>query len=159
MVHEIFKGVLTIFKAWGQTKDKKLYRQVNRLENTLDKEIWDLRVGPAVWKRLLKSIPERVLVGNDERIQSYLYMNIFKMGADDTKMLLVFMKEVISNSENGQNLMETMVQSIEEMLRNEDYEQSLSQFNNLLKDVTDETDDDDLDDFLSQFGISRSDDE
>ena len=45
------------------------------------------------------------------------------------------------------------------MLRNEDYEQSLSQFNNLLKDITDETDDDDLDDFLSQFGISRSGDD
>lgn len=153
LVHEVFKGILTIYKTWSQTKDKKLYRQVQRLENTMDKEIWDLRLGPAIWNRLRQSIPERVLLGDDKRLQSYLYMNIFKMGSEDTKKFLVFMKEVLSNSDNGKRLMETMVRSIEEMLNNEDYEQSLQQFNDDLDDIKDETDEGDLGDFLSGLGI------
>jgi len=156
LVHEIFKGILTIYKAWGQTKDKNLYRQVNRLENTLDKEVWDLRLGPAIWNRLRQSIPERVLLADDKKVQNYLFMNIFKMGSENTKKFLVFMKEVISNSENGKRLMEDMVNSIEEMLRNEDYEESLQDFNNNLEDITDETDDDDLRDFLGGLGIDLS---
>jgi macrodomain Ter protein organizer (MatP/YcbG family) len=130
---------------------KATVQKAMELEDTLEKEVWDLRLGPAIWNRLRESFPEDVLMGNNKELQNYIFMNIFELPA---KKFLVFMKEVISGSESGKRLMATMVTSIQEMLRREDYEESMSQFNDDLDDVTDETDEGDIGDFLNNLGIS-----
>jgi hypothetical protein len=122
-------------------------------ENTLEREIWDLRLGPAIWNRLRDAIPTDVLVDNDKTLQNFLFMNIFSL---EPKEFLVFMKEVISGSDNGKRLMDEMVESIKEMFRKEDYEASMNQFQNDLKDISDDTNEDDLGDFLNGLGISLS---
>lgn len=149
LVHEVIKGAWKILTAHGQS-EKNVYNQVKQYENTLEKEVWDLRLGPAIWNRIRESIPEEVLIENDKKLQNYLFMNIFKL---PTKEFLVFMKEVISNSNNGKRLMSNMVESIKQMLRNEDYEQSMEQFQDDLEDISDETKDESIEDFLRRIGI------
>jgi len=104
--------------------------------------------------RIRSQIPEDVLTDeNKKNIQLMLFSHIVKKPA---KEFLVFMKEVISGSENGRNLMKIIVDSIEAEIRNYDYEESMSEFDDKLTDISDETDDDDLKDFLGGLGIDLS---
>ena len=69
------------------------------------------------------------------------------------------MKEVLSGSENGQRLMNELMDGIDQMFKNEDYQSAIDAFNQDLNNITDETDDDDLGDFLGSLGIRLSDDD
>jgi hypothetical protein len=68
------------------------------------------------------------------------------------------MKEVLSGSENGKRLMNELMNGIDQMFKDENYQDAIDSFNDNLNDVTDNTDDDDLEDFLSGLGIKLSDD-
>jgi hypothetical protein len=67
------------------------------------------------------------------------------------------MKEIISGSENGKNLMGLLYRAIEQELQDYDYTETMNQFDDKLNNISDETDDDDFDDFLGGMGIRRPD--
>jgi hypothetical protein len=69
------------------------------------------------------------------------------------------MKEIISGSENGKNLMGLLYRAIEQELQDYDYTETMNQFDDELNNISDETDDDDFDDFLGGMGIRRPDEE
>jgi hypothetical protein len=69
------------------------------------------------------------------------------------------MKEIISGSENGKNLMGLLYRAIEQELQDYDYTETMNQFDDELNNISDETDDDDFDDFLGGLGIRRPDEE
>jgi hypothetical protein len=131
-------------------------------EDTLYKEVWDLRLGPSIWERIMNQFPDEVIDENKRLIQSHLLMTIFKLPA---KNFLVFMREVISGSENGKNLMQTLFTSLEERLNNEEYEDAMNEFNDDLNVLTNNTDDkelsSDVDNLLNNVrgGIQDFDDE
>jgi hypothetical protein len=162
IVHELIKGTLELFAIQGRptddegNEDIESWSEIESSEDTLEKEIWDLRLGPSIWDRVRNQFPEDIL--NDENkveLQSYLLTSIFKLPA---KPFLVFMKEVLSGSENGKRLMNELMNGIDQMFKDENYQDAIDSFNDDLNDVTDNTDDDDLEDFLSGLGIKLSDD-
>jgi hypothetical protein len=130
------------------------FEDVESSEDTLEKEMWDLRLGPAIWDRIRNQFPEDVLTDeNKVELQNYLITEIFKLPA---KNFLVFMREVISGSQKGKRLMGELMDGIEKMFNDEEYESAVQSFQNDLDDITDETDDDDLKDFLGGLGIDMS---
>jgi hypothetical protein len=160
LVHELIKGVLETLGTHGQTgsyqspQDVAMTKKVMELEDTLEKEMWDLRLGPAIWDRIRTSFPEEVLLENGKELQNYLFMNIFQLPA---KEFLVLMREVISNSDTGKNLLSNMLEGIKKMLNNEEYEDALSQFNNEIEELSSQTDGETLKDELKNLGIDLSD--
>jgi hypothetical protein len=92
---------------------------------------------------------------NKRELQNFLLTKIFKLPA---RQFLVFMKEVVSGSEQGKRLMVQMLESINQMFNDIEYEQAMSQFEDDLDELSDNTDDDELDDFLGSLGISRPED-
>jgi hypothetical protein len=165
LVHELIKGVLEVLAGWGQTgdyqnpQDRAMTKKVMELEDTLEKELWDLRLGPAIWDRIRSSFPEEVLIENGKELQNYLFMNIFKLPA---KEFLVLMREVISNSNMGKSLLVNMLDSIKRMLTNEAYEDAMAEFNTDLSELATQTNQDALMDELRSLGInlpSNDDDE
>jgi hypothetical protein len=157
LVHELVKAVMELISHHGDPDDLETFNAVQQSEDTFEKEVWDLRLGPAIWERMRKQFPEDILTDvNKMHLQNRLLMTMFQLPA---KNLLVFAKEVISGSENGKRLMNELMLGIEQLLRNQDYENAMAVFNDDIEDVTDDTDDDDLDDFLSQLGIRRPDDD
>ena len=133
------------------------YERLETKVDTLEKEVWDLRLGPAIYERIRKQFPDEIF-DDEERmyLQNYLITSIFRLPA---KELLVFTKEVISGSENGKRLMSELLQGIDKMLKNQEYQNAISRFNQDLEQVSDETDDDDLRNFLGDIGIHLSDDD
>jgi hypothetical protein len=162
LIHELIKGTLELVALHGRKRDEEGneedFTDIENSEDTLEKEMWDLRLGPAIWDRIRSKFPEDVLTDETKSIiQLMVFQHIFKKPA---KEFLVFMKEVVSNSENGNRLMETMVRAIEEDINNYDYEQTMSEFDEDLTNVSDETDNNELKDFISGIpGISLSNDD
>ena len=162
LIHELIKGTLELVALHGRNRDEEGneedFTDIEESEDTLEKEMWDLRLGPAIWDRIRSKFPEDVLTDETKAvIQLIVFQHIFKKPA---KEFLVFMKEVVSNSETGNRLIETLVRGIEEDINNYDYEQTMSEFDDELTDITDQTDNDELKDFILGIpGISLPNDD
>jgi hypothetical protein len=163
LVHEIVKGVLEVIGAHGQgdpnsEEDREMYKRAAEDEDILEKEMWDLRLGPAIWDRYREAHPEEYLTDEDKiGLQKFILTEIFSLPA---KEFLVFMREVISGSDRGKALMRQVINGIEAAMNQQDYESVMGQFNQELEDISNETEDDDLADMLGNLGIDLpSDDE
>ena len=161
LIHELIKGTLELIALQGRKRDEEGneedFTAIEESEDTLEKEMWDLRLGPAIWDRIRRQFPEEILLDENKfELQNYLIVSIFKLPARE---FLVFMKEVISGSETGKRFMGELLQGIDQMFKDQDYQDAISQFRDDLEDVSDNTDDDDLGDFLGGLGIRLSDDD
>lgn len=151
LVHELIKGVLELFAIQGRPEDEDTYDEVESSEDTLEKEMWDLRLGPAIWDRLRNQFPEDIVIDENKReLQNYLLVEIFKLPA---KKFLVFMREVLQGTENGKRLMNELMDGINKMFNDQAYEDAVSVFRSDLEDVTDESEPDDINSFLNSLGI------
>lgn len=162
LVHELIKGIMELFAIQGRptdeegNEDEESWSEIEGSEDTLEKELWDLRLGPPVWDRIRRQFPESILTDeNKKELQNYLLTNMFRLPA---KNFLVFAKEVLSGSENGRRLMDDLADGVDKLFKKQDYQDAIEAFNEDLNDITDNTDDDDLKDFLNDLGIKLSDD-
>ena len=65
-VHEVIKGIMEVMAIHGQPEDQDMFREVQQSEDTLEKEMWDLRLGPAIWDRLRAQFPEHIITEEDK---------------------------------------------------------------------------------------------
>lgn len=152
LVHELIKGTLELFALQGRPEGD--FTDIEDTEDTLEKEMWDLRLGPAIWDRVRSQFPEDILTDeNKVELQNYLLVEIFKLPA---KNFLVFMKEVLSGSPRGKRMMNELMDGINKMFNDQEYEDSVSMFRNDLDDATEETEDDDIESYLRSIGITGS---
>lgn len=157
LVHELIKGVMEVLAVHGRPEDQDVWSQVESSEDTLEKEMWDLRLGPSIWQRIRSQFPDEVLMDeNLVRLQNFLLIEIFKLPA---KEFLVFMKETLTGSERGKQLMSELMSAVQLLFNDADYQEAMSRFNSDLDDVSDGIDDDELGDFLGSLGIDMSDDD
>lgn len=63
------------------------------------------------------------------------------------------MREVLQGTEKGKRLMNELMDGINKMFNDQSYEDAVSVFRSDLEDVTDESESDDINDFLSSLGI------
>ena len=151
-VHECIKGIMEIFAVHGQPEDTDLNQAVSDSEDTLEKEMWDLRLGPAIWDRIRLQMPEDILTDeNKVELQNYLLMEIFKLPA---KKFLVLCKEVISGSEAGKRLLSELTDNIVRTFNDIEIDDL---FNNDLEELSNESDGEDLKDWLGSLGVGLSD--
>jgi len=154
LVHELIKGTYEVISALhGQPKDKDLARRVMDKEDSKNKEIWDFRLGPAIWDILKDSFPEDTITEEDKvGIQLIMFQTIVSKPA---KEFLVFMKEVLSGSDTGKRLMKSLYDMINGEINDYDYKVAMSDFNETLETTSENTDDDDFLDFLQGMGIDK----
>jgi hypothetical protein len=154
LVHELIKGTMEVIAIHGRPEEEGAWENVEKSEDTLEKEMWDLRLGPSIWDRFRSQFPDEILTNEDQiKIQNFLLMRVFKLPA---KEFLVFCKEVISKSDTGKRLVQNIVDSIHADLQERDYEDAMESFDDTLDEISDNTSDDDLKDFLGGLGIDLS---
>jgi hypothetical protein len=115
-VHECIKGWLELVATKGEKAgnalDQERYMQAKSMEDTIDKELWDLRLGPAIWDKVLERIPvELVTDKNTYGYQNFLLMEIFSLPA---KKMLVLLKEVVAQTPVGDRLLNELIDAIKE---------------------------------------------
>lgn len=163
LVHECLKGYMELLSMFGLPKDATgeidmdKWEKISQSEDTLNKEAWDIRLGPKIWDRIQELFPDdTVLQDNFPQIQTYFLKSVYALPA---KNFLVFMKEVLSQSKVGVRLINEMIKGVEDIIKEQNYMEAMNIFHNDLEDVTNQTDDDDLEDFLGNLGISLSGDD
>ena len=156
LVHELIKAILEVVAIHGRSEDQDTFTEVEQSEDTLDKEMWDLRLGPVIWNRLRDFFPIETITDDDKKgIQVYILQFIFKLPA---KEFLVFMKEILEGSEVGKELMDDLLNEIDTMFEDEEYEEHVEyeeedddEIPEKLKTLTDETNEDDLSNFYKNI--------
>ena len=149
LVHEIIKSVMELFSHQAEPEDKEMFQQAMELEDTLEKEVWDLRLGPSIWERIRSQFPEEVLTDETKYgLQNWILVEIFKL---DAKSFLVLTKEVMSGSPQGKRLIQEIYESVVALLNNEFPEESTETFKSDLQEIVDEESDEDIDSFLAQL--------
>jgi len=151
LFHEIIKGIQKVRAGFNKFKNynpnnpqhKAYYDKLKKLEDVLDYEIWDLRLGPAIWTRYMQAHPGHVT--NPEQqigLQRFVQMYVYKL---QPKKFLSLMKEILSGSERSKNIIATLVRGIEKMLADQDYEDEMQRYENEVDAAADETSEEDLD--------------
>lgn len=133
LVHELIKGLIEFFAL--KHEDEGYYEKVAS-EDTITKEDWDLRLGPAIWKRLRASIPPQIFLEEKLELQNYILNHIFNLPA---KEYLKLMREVMGGTPNGKKLVEKIARDMESLyndIHNKKYVE-----NNYADETDDETDD------------------
>lgn len=124
LVHELVKGVMELFSYNGHPENKEMMTEVIRLEDTLSKELWDLRLGPALWDLLREQFPTEILVEDDKvELQNYLLTDIFQLQPSE---LILLMEDVLSNK--AQKRLAKMVNDIKIRQASQDYEETMRNF-------------------------------
>ena len=159
LVHELLKGLMKTFAIQGQPK-KDMFVDVREKQEKLEYEIWDLRLGPSIWRRLNDSFPEDVLEDHNRELQNYIMTEIFKLPA---KKFLVLMKEVMGETQRGKRLLSLIYDGIVRIMNDEDYQEAIEKYENELNGITDTTNDDqllnDLNGLFGDKGITLSKDD
>jgi len=151
LVHEGIKGVMEFLGKEKDPEDPDATKQAMEVEDQVQHEIWDIRLGPAIWRRLVSLFAEPIVQEEDKKvIQYYIYTNIINL---PTKEFLVLMKEVIGNTDNGKKLIDSMYYDISRKLDNEEVTEEGSEFRKLLDELSAGVDDEELGLFLNDLGI------
>jgi len=143
LVHEIVKGVYEVMGTQGLPDDPKAAEMVMASQDTLPYEIWDLRLGPVIWEKFLEVYPDELFEEDMREIQNYLFSRFSSLS---TEQFFELAKEILSGSEDGKKVVRAMVDEIIQEIKDEEYEESMSQFR-------DDDEGFDLDDFLGGLGI------
>lgn len=166
LFHEVIKGMEKVKAGAGLTfkgynnknrKHTNFIDMVTKYEDVMEYEMWDLRLGPAIWQRFRMANPNRVINPEEKiELQSFVQMYIYELPA---RKFLALMKEIMEGTDRAKSIVSSLVTAIEQMLEEEDYEDALSEYNNEVDDIADEISDDELKDFLGDIpGIGLSDD-
>jgi hypothetical protein len=128
------------------------YEKAKDLEDQVQHEIWDIRLGRAIWKRLTNLYPDAIVTDEEKKkIQYYIYVNIVNL---PVKEFLLLFKEIMGGTDMGKTLIGAIYYDLTRKVDNETVTTSDSEFKRLMDEFMEEHKDDDLTDFLSQMGIS-----
>ena len=154
LIHEAIKGVMEFLGKQRKIKNPQLHKKAMELEDTIQHEVWDIRLGPAIWRRLVNLFPDAIK--NEEskkKLQYYIYSNIVNLEA---KELLILMKEVMGETETGRKLIGAIYYDLSRKVDDETVTKSESEFRKLMDELAPKVPDDEITDLLSSLGISLS---
>jgi len=147
LVHELIKGVYEVLGTQGLPDDPRAAEMVMGQTDTLPYEVWDLRLGPVIWRKFTEAYPEKLYDDDMREIQNYLFSRFSALSTDE---FFEVARLILSGSPQGKKILERMVNDIISELKQQEYDDAMSQYG---------SDDDDDDDFniddidLSDLGL------
>ena len=141
LVHELIKGALELSAInWADGHlDFDEQSEVIKRADTVEGEIWGMRLGPGMWEKFLDCVG-----AENYDIKQWLFRELTKLPA---KQFHEFMKEILSGSQKCKEVIQTLKD-----LHEEDPSQSLD-------DMFDDTGYDDMDDILDNLGNEEEEDD
>lgn len=152
LIHEAIKGVMEFLSKQRNPENPELVQKAMDLEDKVLYEIWDIRLGPAIWRRLYDLYPDAIKNEEEKRkLQAYIYSNVANLPVRD---FLVLMKEVISKSENGKTLIGAMYYDLTRKVDSEEVTKSTSEFKRVMDEISPQVSNDEIRDLLAGLNIS-----
>ena len=145
LVHEIVKGIYSLYGDQGLPNDPVQRSMVVRAEDTLPSEIWDSRLGPIFWEKFRDAWPDKLYEEDQRHLQQYLFMKLSQLEAKD---FMVLAKAIVADKPEAKEVINRMVNEIVEILKKHEYESKMSD---------DEDDEDDSENY-GDYGFDDLDD-
>ena len=128
LLQETVRGIVDILSTYGLPDDIDSAKRVANIADALENDPWNMRFGPAMWNRILVSIPKF----QTENF-SYFYKELTELSVEDFSVL---MKEVFAGTKRGKT-------EIEAIYNRSKYNEEYNQFTNDLalkrgKDIIDD---------------------
>jgi len=141
LVHELIKGTLELSASnWGEGHlDMEEQMEVIEKADTVEGEIWGMRLGPGMWEKFLDCIDP-----DDYDIKQWLFHELSKLPA---KQFHSFMKEILVGSQKCTEVIKTLKD-----LHNQEPSEGLD-------DMIDDNGYDDMGDVLDNLGINVEDED
>jgi len=159
LVHELLKGVYDILGSHGLPDDPRQAEMIKGSEDTLQAEVWDIRLGPIFWEKFLEAFPDKLFEDDQKMIRNYLISRFSMLSAEE---FLNISKLVLAGSPRGAKFIQDLVDGIVSELQQQEYESASGEYDDddelqTLDGDDEDPDGDDDDDlgFLSDLGISR----
>ena len=130
----------------GLPDDPRAAEMVVGQTDTLPYEVWDLRLGPVIWRKFTEAYPEKLYEDDMGEIQNYLFSRFSSLSTDE---FFEVARLILSGSDDGKKIVSKMVNEIIEELKRFEYEDAMSQYSD-----EDDDNDDGLSDLLGDLGIS-----
>ena len=113
LLQETIKGLFELFSAHGLPTDREKAKYIVRKADFVLAEPWDLRLGVGLWKRVFGKV-------QDTNMIPYMFTNLVSL---NTEEFTITMKEILSNTQKGNELINDLMQSAE-------YDSGYQQFQN-----------------------------
>jgi hypothetical protein len=123
LVHEIVKGIYSLYGDQGLPNDPVQRSMVVRAEDTLPSEIWDSRLGPIFYEKFRESWPDKLYEDDQRHLQQYLFMKLSQLQARD---FVVLAKAIMADKPEAKEVIQKMVNEIIEILKKHEYESKMS---------------------------------
>ena len=153
LVHEIVKGIYSLYGDQGLPNDPVQRTMVVRAEDTLPGEVWDSRLGPIFWEKFRDVWPDTLYDDDKRHLQQYLFMKLSNLEAKD---FINLAKAILADKPEAKQVIQRMVDEIVEILKKYEYETKMSDDDDD-DDSNDGYNDDDFDDLddidLSALGF------
>jgi hypothetical protein len=104
LIHEMVKGVMEIIGANGLPKKKSIANYVINKADFVKAEIWDMRLGPALWGCITEMIP-----ADDFHLKHHIFSDLVSLPVDDFNYK---MKEILANTKAGEKIINQIIEEI-----------------------------------------------
>lgn len=148
LVHEIVKGVYSLYGDQGLPNDPVQRSMVVGAEDSLPSEVWDSRLGPVFWEKFRDAWPDKLYEDDQRHLQQYLFMRLSQL---DARQFINLANAILADKPEAKQVIDRMVNEIVDILKKHEYESKM------YDDENDDDDDDDFDDLddidLSSLGF------
>ena len=103
LLHDAIRGLFEIFSVYGLPSDRKKAEYIVNKADFVLAEPWDLRLGVGLWNKIFGGIEDTNLI-------PYVFASFVKLPTDEFN---IFTKEVLSNTEKGNALLNDLVSQAE----------------------------------------------
>lgn len=115
LIHELVKGVHELFGYHGLPEDPAKAEMIIGATDSHEQEIWDLRLGPIIWEKLLESFPDEVFEEGQKIIQAVILQKFYSLNPRDFHNIA---HKILKGSPEGKEFVNNIVKEVKnEMLR------------------------------------------
>jgi hypothetical protein len=154
LVHEGLKGVMSFLGNKRKPKHRPTYLEARRLEDTLKAETWDIRLGPAIWRKFYSKLP--LSLRNEDDKRKFIFYLVSNVANLPSKEYIILYNEILSDSKDSKKLMAALYYDMTRLMSQDKVTESESQFKMLIKQISDNTSNDSISDMLAGMGIGTS---
>jgi hypothetical protein len=137
LLNELIKGTMELLSAHGLPEDEREAQYVINKADTLDSEMWDMRLGPVIWEKFIDAIE-----GDAYDIKHYLYYEVAQMPAEEFH---TFMRELLAGSQKGKQMLVDLANEVQKDIKQREADKAIDDAGKWDGDDDDDIDLDDID--------------
>lgn len=146
LIHELVKGVMELLSSHGLPTDPKTRDYVLGKADYLKAEPWDMRLGPALWGKLMNAIPPE-----DFHLKHHVYADLSQLPVEEFNST---MKEIMAGTKRSKQIITDMITEIKNDLQREDFDRTMDERRQATEIDSGYIDNpDELDDYWDNIGL------